>query len=399
MREKKLIVSLTSYPARIHTVGTVVEDLQKQTRKADEILLWLAKEQFPNGEADLPNYLRNEMEKGWVTVRWCDDLKSHKKYFYALQEFQDDLVVTVDDDLLYPEHMLENLYQSYLRYPNAVSTVRAHLMIFTEEGKLMPYRDWIQETDVCLLEPSMQLFATGGAGTLYPGGIFKAELFDKEAIRETCLMADDLWLKAMALLSDVPVVVAQEFEDLMYIPGSQEEALYHLNVDSFANETQWDSISAWVDAKYEPGLLNKKLTQSDIGVKILGIEAMCMHLRRERQKKKGQLRERNEKLKVTYGEKSELTAKLKKTYAEKSELTALLNTTYAEKSELNAKLQKTYAEKSELNAKLQKTYAEKSEKTKEILALRQQMDELERCYARTLTGFAKKVVKRLIGRK
>lgn len=368
MSEKKLIVSLTSYPARIHTVGTVVEDLQKQTRKADEIILWLAQEQFPNLEEDLPNYLRNQMNKGWVTVRWCDDLKSHKKYFYALQEYKDDLVVTVDDDLLYPETMLENLYQCYLRHPNAVSTVRAHLMIFTEDGTLMPYRDWIQETDVCLDQPSMQLFATGGAGTLYPGGIFKQELFNKDAIRETCIMADDLWLKAMALLSDVPVVVAQEFEDLRYIPGSQEEALYHQNVDSYANETQWDKITAWVDANYEKGLLNKKLTQSDIGVKLMGIETMCMHLRRERQKKKTQIREQNEKLKVTYGEKSELSAKLKKTYAEKSEL----------------------------NSKLQKTYAEKSAKTKEIIALQQ---ELEATYARTPVGFAKKVVKKLIGKK
>lgn len=339
--EKKLIVSLTSYPARIHTVGTVVEDLQKQTRKADEIILWLAEEQFPNREEDLPNQLRHQMSEGLVTVRWCDDLKSHKKYFYALQEFTDDLVVTVDDDLLYPEQMLENLYQCYLRHPNAVSTVRAHLMIFTEDGTLMPYRDWIQETDVCLDQPSMQLFATGGAGTLYPGGIFKKELFNKEAIRETCLMADDLWLKVMALLSDVPVVVAQEFEDLCYIPGSQEEALYHQNVDSYANETQWDQISAWVDATYEKGLLNQKLTQTDIGVKILGIEAMCLHLRRERAKKKAQTRELNEKLKRTYGEKSELSAKLKKTYAEKSEINAKLQRTYAEKSALIKELTET----------------------------------------------------------
>ena len=381
-KAKKLIVSLTSYPARIHTVATVVEDLQKQTRKADQIILWLAREQFPNAEEDLPAPLRYQLSQGLVTVRWCDDLKSHKKYFYALQEFADDLVVTVDDDLLYPEHMLENLYRCYLRHPNAVSTVRAHLMIFTENGTLMPYRDWIQETDVCLDQPSMQLFATGGAGTLYPGGIFKKELFNKEAIVQTCLMADDLWLKAMALLSDVPVVVAQEFEDLRYIPGSQEEALYHLNVDSFANETQWDQITAWVDANYEPGLPNKKLTQSDIGVKIMGIEAMCMHLRRERQKKKAQTRQLNEKLKITYGEKSDISAKLKQAYADKSGL--------------NGKLQQTYAEKSELNAKLQQTYKEKTEKTKEILALQK---ELEATYAKTPVGFAKKVVKKLLGRK
>jgi hypothetical protein len=278
--------------------------------------------------------------------------------------------------------MLENLYQSWLRHPGAVSAVRAHLMLVSQAGEIRPYNEWVKETDVCQDQPSMQLFATGGAGALYPPELFPAEAFDKAAVLENCLWADDLWLKAMALLSDVPVVVAQEFEDLRYIPGSQEEALYHLNVDSFANETQWDQITAWVDANYEPGLLNKKLTQSDIGVKIMGIEAMCMHLRRERQKKKAQTRQLNEKLKITYGEKSDISAKLKQAYADKSGL--------------NGKLQQTYAEKSELNAKLQQTYKEKTEKTKEILALQK---ELEATYAKTPVGFAKKVVKKLLGRK
>ena len=132
--------------------------------------------------------------------------------------------------------MLEDLYQCYLRHPNAVSAVRAHLMVFNEQGDPMPYKDWIQETDVRQDIPSMQLFATGGAGTLYPSNIFKKELFDKDAVLNTCLYADDLWLKTMALLSDVPVVVAQNFRDLQYIAGTQEEALYHQNVDNDQND-------------------------------------------------------------------------------------------------------------------------------------------------------------------
>ena len=55
--QPKLIVSLTSFPARINTVHQVIESLLNQTKKADKIILWLAPEQFPNGEKDLPEKL------------------------------------------------------------------------------------------------------------------------------------------------------------------------------------------------------------------------------------------------------------------------------------------------------------------------------------------------------
>ena len=412
---RRLVVSLTSYPARLGTLDQVLATIYAQTRKADEILLWLAREQFPGLEKDLPEALLALVEEKKLTVRWCDDLKPHKKYFFALQEYKQDLIVTIDDDLLYPEHMLENLYQCWLRHPKAVSAVRAHLMLLTEDGQIRPYSQWVKETDVCQDQPSMQLFATGGAGALYPPELFPAEAFDKAAVLENCLWADDLWLKAVELMADVPVVVAQPFEDLRYVPGTQEEGLYHQNEDANRNDTQLAAISAWMDAHVEPGVLVKKLTQSNIGVQLLGADVMCQHFAAERAKQRQKIRTANGKLKQTYAEKSELSAKLKQTYAEKSEINAKLQQTYAEKSELSAqlkqlridmqaKLEKAWAEKSEINAKLQKTYAEKSEisaklkqayadKTERGIRIRELEQELaaER-YAHTFKGRVKRVL-------
>lgn len=279
---RRLIVSMTTYPKRIGTLPTVLDTIYAQTRPADEVVLWLAEEQFPGREADLPGQLLNLVEEKRLTVRWCDDLKPHKKYFYALQEYADDLVVTVDDDLLYPRDMLDALYNSYLLYPDAVSTLRAHLIMLTEKNEIMPYNTWIQETDTCIYQPSMQLMATGGAGVLYPPNLLRRDLFDAQAIKENCLWADDLWLKMMQLMSDVPVVVARPFEQLHYLPDSQGEALYNLNVRQNQNDVQLEKVSNWLDEKFEKGILIKKLTSSDIGVKILGIEAVSHHLDEER---------------------------------------------------------------------------------------------------------------------
>ena len=282
MVSRRLIVSLTTYPKRIGLISQVLESLYTQTRKPDEIVLWLAPEQFPEREKELPERLVELSGQGKLTIRWCDDLKAHKKYFFAMQEYPEDLIVTVDDDLTYSPDTLAVLYNSYLLYPDAVSTVRAHLMVLDENRQILPYLSWIQETDACIHEPSMQLMATGGAGVLYPPHLFRKEFFDQKAIMENSPYADDLWLKAMQLASEVPVVVARPHEQLRYIPDSQEEALYLINVRQDQNDVQLKNIIQWMDRTLEPGLFMRRLTESNVGTRILGVEQVTRHIDTER---------------------------------------------------------------------------------------------------------------------
>ncbi|RMA45441.1 hypothetical protein CI603_06345, partial [Bifidobacterium sp. wkB338] len=100
---------MTSYPARIETVHLAIKSLLAQKTLPDVIILWLCRSDFPGGERDLPSSLKDLL---WmdVQVRWVDDdLKPHKKYYWALRKFSNDLVVTVDDDLIYRNTMIGDL--------------------------------------------------------------------------------------------------------------------------------------------------------------------------------------------------------------------------------------------------------------------------------------------------
>lgn len=279
---RRLIVSLTSYPHRIGTVAQCLETIYAQTHKADQIILWLAEEQFPGKEADLPQDLLTLIQQQRLCVRWCDDLKPHKKYFYAMQEYADDLIVTIDDDLIYPKDMLAALYKSYLQYPEAVSALRTHLIVVSESDRILPYNAWPQETDACIYEPCMQLIATGGAGTLYPPNLLHHAFFDKAAIMENSPMADDLWLKAAQAIANVPVVLARPYEPLQFLPNSQEEALFHTNVKGNQNDVQLMKIIAWTDKQFGSGALVEKLKAPYAGNSLCGIEAVSKHLDKER---------------------------------------------------------------------------------------------------------------------
>lgn len=275
---RRLIVSCTSYPARIAFVAQVLETIYAQSFPADEVVLWLAEEQFPAGDDELPADLRQLIAEGRLTLRWCPaDLKPHKKYFWAFQEYPDDLVVTIDDDLLYEPTLLERLVDSYLLFPKAISATRVHLMVVDEERKLLPYNDWPQETDASLHEPSMQLFSTNGAGALYPPHLLDASMLDEEAICATCLSADDVWLKAMALVSEVPVVCAVRHQPLVYVPGSQMSGLYLSNLDEGGNDASLERVSAWVDARFGEGTFMRELTSSGVGVQLLGVKTLLRH--------------------------------------------------------------------------------------------------------------------------
>ena len=271
--KKKIIVSVTSYPKRISYVIKALESIYNQTYKADEVILWLAEDQFPGKESDVPEALTKLVQEQKLTIRWCDDLKPHKKYFYAIQENPDDLIITIDDDLTYEPKLIEKLMVSYLLHPEAVSAVRAHLMMVDEQDGVLPYNTWIREYDGSLGKPSMQLLCTGGAGALYPGWLFKNVKFDAELIKERCLYADDIWLKVLEVIADIPVVVATKYGGLGYIEGTQEDRLYDYNLDN--NDAQLKNAVDWLDCTYGKGFFVNQILDKNKGENLLRLSIIC----------------------------------------------------------------------------------------------------------------------------
>lgn len=219
------IVSLASYPPRINAVHRCIESLLAQTLLPEKITLWLAKEEFPNGEDDLPLTLRS-LVSPLFQIEWADvNLKPHNKYFWTMRSLPNVPVVTVDDDILYEPTMLEDLLSCHHMFPNAIIGNRTHVMVVDEEGRLHSYDTWIKEQEILLNEPSMMLIATGVGGILYPPHVLPQETFDLEKIQETTLEADDLWLKTMEIKAGLPTVATGRTR-VNYIPGTQDDGLW-----------------------------------------------------------------------------------------------------------------------------------------------------------------------------
>lgn len=243
-QRRDITVSLTTFPERINIVHLPITDILNQSIKVRRVVLYLSAEQFPKERKELPKTLL-ELESKGVVIKFVDDnLRAHKKYFYAFKEYSDDLIVTIDDDLRFDEFMIERLLLSHYKYPRAIIASRVHLITGNQsEWKINSYSKWRKEYNGWINIPSHQLFATHGAGTMFPPHCFNLErLCNQEDIKKLSLYADDIWLKVNEVISNTPIVLSYPHKKLLLIEGSQEEALWKTNVVKNLNDEQLENI-------------------------------------------------------------------------------------------------------------------------------------------------------------
>ena len=250
--ESPVLISLTSFPARIHTLWITINTLLNQTVKPAGILLWLAEDQFPGGLEDLPKRLRDLQAYG-LTIRFCENIYPHKKYYYTMRENPDKAVITVDDDMFYPENLVEELVALNRRFPDCVCCTWAH-RITRRGSEVAPYREW----EHCTMtggEPSRSLLPVGCGGVLYPPRALCPDVFDIDKINKLCLRADDLWLKSMAALAGTKAVRWEKKTPIFFsIVDAQSSGLYHENLERDRNDAAMRAIMDVYPTLYE--LLN-----------------------------------------------------------------------------------------------------------------------------------------------
>lgn len=236
----EMIVSLTTFQDRIHTVWITIATMMNQTYKPKRIILWLAKEQF-GSEEELPKNLLRLKRRG-LEIAFCEDLKPHKKYFYTMKNNPEEYVVTIDDDVLYPENHLEELWKAHQKHPDAVCCQYAHKITYDENGQIAAYENW----ESCFGEhtkPSFQIMPVGCGGVLYPPHCLSEELFRKEEIERLCPFMDDLWLKSMAVLKGTKAVLCSTGSLIYFdIIGTRKSGLQHTNAGQKRNDTAMKAI-------------------------------------------------------------------------------------------------------------------------------------------------------------
>ncbi len=252
INNSKVIVSLTTYNKRIYDVYLAIESIMQQTVKPSKIILWLDENEFRPD--NIPNSLILQQKRG-LEIRFCANIKSYKKLIPTLKNYSNDIIITIDDDVIYPFDLVERLLKGYYTDPKCIYFTRGHKIRINENGLPLPYREWhidaIGNQDQCpfakdLRGYDMLSFPTGIGGILYPPNSLHHEVLNENVFMKICPNADDVWFKAMSLINGTycrQVYIEKPFyEKFLVIQDGQDIALNITNYKNNGNDMQIKAV-------------------------------------------------------------------------------------------------------------------------------------------------------------
>lgn len=241
-----LIVSLTTIPERLEFVTDCIETLLNQQFEDFKVVLWIGT-LSTGGSAkikskQLPKKL-TQLSGSTFMIKDCVDVGPHTKLVYSLREFPNNLIVTADDDCLYPVSWLAELYDSYCNHPEYIHCHRAHLITLDDQNNPRPYDEW-RFTSPGVEGPNYRLFPTGHGGVLYPPQSLHQQVFDASLFKALCPTNDDVWFKAMSLMQGTNVKKVKPASiALNMIPGTEVKKLWDINLET--NDEQISRVFKW----------------------------------------------------------------------------------------------------------------------------------------------------------
>ena len=238
-----VIISLTSIPSRLSTLHLTIKSLLNQGVSFEKIILWLHEDL----EDKLPPAL-DKLQGNRFEIRYCDTTEPHRKLVETLKLYPDRIIVTCDDDVIYPDDWLFRLLESWRHTPDEIVAHRCR-KIRIEDGEILPYKTWHSEPTG---EGSPLAVALGWGGVLFPPGSLDQRVLDRETYMRLSPRADDLWYKAMAMLKGTAMRKSRyPYPAPIPIIGSQTVSLQKQNIGEDLNRVQLLALAKEFNLTFE----------------------------------------------------------------------------------------------------------------------------------------------------
>jgi hypothetical protein len=232
-----VVVSLTSFPARIHLVWRTIESIFQQNTKPARVVLVLSTEEFP--DKVLPSSIVSQCSRGLDVLWTVENTRPYKKLLPTKQAFPEATIVTVDDDVIYHPWMLTELIRASRAAPNTVIGHRGRVITGTPP-LLQPYVAWPMADRS---SPRSRVLLTGLGGVLYPpDAMVIPTLQDYETAARLCPLQDDLWFWACTRLANAfPLCLGNECWSSLD-DAEETPSLWSLNGQGGMNDPKFKAI-------------------------------------------------------------------------------------------------------------------------------------------------------------
>ena len=108
---------MTSWKKRINHCHKTIEILLTNSLPPYKLILNLATEEFPRKNFELPQNLLKLLKYDNFEIFWVKENNNvFKKLIPTINRFKEDLIITVDDDVIHPNDMIEYIITLYRKY-------------------------------------------------------------------------------------------------------------------------------------------------------------------------------------------------------------------------------------------------------------------------------------------
>lgn len=136
-----VIVSFTTTSERIALCLPMVRSIINQTESYDRFIMNISTDPYPNStdqgfyQKELPEQIMEYMEAGLMEIHYVENLGPLKKLAPILEKYFDDkecIIITCDDDIVYPNNWLELLLKKSRNHPDCAISAAMYIHQLSE---------------------------------------------------------------------------------------------------------------------------------------------------------------------------------------------------------------------------------------------------------------------------
>lgn len=255
-KKNTIIVSFTTINSRINAIKPVVDSILNQTLLPDSFELYISDHPslFEGGidqgipPNKIPQFLRDYEQQNKLKIKYVDNIGPANKLIPCLRENwgTDNIIITIDDDVIYARHFIETLHRYYEQEKCLVATMGLEVVLKPDFFSPGYYKwKWLTKT-----EKSLYNFSLGFGGCLYTPRFFDALVLDEQCLLAITPTEDDIWFYFMRLLKKTPALILGN-EILMRNAASQDKnlRLNLINRDQGKNKEAFEKIIKFLHNK------------------------------------------------------------------------------------------------------------------------------------------------------
>jgi hypothetical protein len=205
-----IYISLTSIFQNQEILLETLISLLNQKLLPDKIFIYLSIEPFLKDIGFSDKEITNEQLKellskneNKIIINWTENTGPYRKLLPLLKEkWNDDcIIITVDDDTVYNENLIENFYNEYCKYKCLISNRGFTPKLIDNNLETFDY--YAHDINK---EKYIYNFPTGKGGILYKPEFFhktKDLIFNKDIFFKTCGTNDDIWFYIVRVKNNI----------------------------------------------------------------------------------------------------------------------------------------------------------------------------------------------------